>query len=358
MKIEHGANLYELSDRLGMEKDRILDFSSNINPYGASEKGKEAIIKNIDMVSIYPDPEYKMLKSSIAQYCKIEEDNIVLGSGATELISGFIRAVDPAKAILLSPAYSEYERELLKIECSILKIYYEKKRDFKIDIDKLIEKLNSENPEILIICNPNNPTGTALERDEIEKILRSYSGAVMIDETYVEFTDMDIYSSGELAKRYDNIFVIRGTSKFFSTPGIRLGYGIIGKGGLKRKLFQSSNLWNINIFATLMGEVMFKDVDYIKSSGSEIKMSMQKLKMDLKKFEKLKVYDSTSNFMLCEILEGDLTAEQLRNRLMEDGIIIRDVSKFPGLDEKFFRICVLKEEENNQLITALKKYLD
>lgn len=358
MKIEHGANLYELSDELGIGKNEILDFSSNINPYGASQKAKLNVIENIDMVSIYPDPDYKMLKSSISQYCNIDEKNIVLGSGATELISAFIKAVNPKKTLLLSPAYSEYERELLRIGCEVLKVYYEKEKSFKIDIERLIERLKDEKPELLIVCNPNNPTGTSLEKNEIEKILNSYPGAIMVDETYIEFTDIDFYSAVELTEKYENIFVIRGTSKFFSTPGIRLGYGVIGAGELEKKLLKSSNLWNINIFATLMGEVMFRDCDYINKTKIDMKKAMEKLKSDLKMFKQLKIYDTTSNFMLCEILDGKITAPELRSSLMREGIIIRDASKFPGLNEKFFRVCVLKDDENQRLIKALKKYLN
>ncbi|MGL5348348.1 MAG: pyridoxal phosphate-dependent aminotransferase, partial [Peptostreptococcaceae bacterium] len=228
MSTNHGANLYDLSSKYGFSKEEFMDFSSNINPLGTSKLAKQHIIDNIDMVSIYPDPEYINLKKSISSYCKCSEKNIILGSGATELISSFIETINPKCALLLSPAYSEYEKELKKINCNITKYFSLKEKNFKIDVSELIHNINENNYELIIICNPNNPTGFTFSKIEIEKILQSTNAFVMVDETYIEFTDIDTYSSTSLVDNYLNLFVIRGTSKFFSTPGIRLGYGLIG----------------------------------------------------------------------------------------------------------------------------------
>ena len=133
MSVNHGANLYDLSKKYGFSKDEFLDFSSNINPFGTSTLAKEYVINNINMVSVYPDVKYSSLKKSISSYCKCDENNMVLGSGATELISSFISTINPKKAVLLSPAYSEYERELKKNNCEIIKYFSREYNDFKID---------------------------------------------------------------------------------------------------------------------------------------------------------------------------------------------------------------------------------
>ena len=259
MSINHGANLFDLSNELGINKKDIKDFSSNINPFGASKKAKDAILNNIDMVSIYPDPKYTDLKESISQYCHCKKENIIVGSGATELISSFISVINPKKALLLSPSYSEYESELEKINCEITKFFSKEEDNFKIDVNKLIESINSSKFDLVIICNPNNPTGFAFSKDEISLLLKNTSSIFMVDETYVEFTEPEIYSSTPLVDIFNNLFVIRGTSKFFSTPGIRLGYGLISNKEIKKSMVEKLDLWNINIFATTMGEIMFKD---------------------------------------------------------------------------------------------------
>ncbi|ELC8340177.1 aminotransferase class I/II-fold pyridoxal phosphate-dependent enzyme [Clostridium perfringens] len=354
MSINHGANLFDLSNELGLNKKDIKDFSSNINPFGASKKAKDAILNNIDMVSIYPDPKYTDLKESISQYCHCKKENIIVGSGATELISSFISVINPKKALLLSPSYSEYESELEKINCEITKFFSKEEDNFKIDVNKLIESINSSKFDLVIICNPNNPTGFAFSKDEISLLLKNTSSIFMVDETYVEFTEPEIYSSTPLVDIFNNLFVIRGTSKFFSTPGIRLGYGLISNKEIKKSMVEKLDLWNINIFATTMGEIMFKDKEYILLNTSKLKEERDYLFRELSSIKDLKVYESYSNFILCKITSKKFTATELYNKLLEKGLIIRNCSSFEGLNEYFFRVCVLKPEDNKLLIENLK----
>ncbi len=328
-----------------------MDFQKKI--FGSSKLAKEYIVNNIDKVSVYPDPEYLELKTSISNYCNCSIDNILLGSGATELISSFIKTINPKKALILSPAYSEYEKELSKIECNITKYFSKKEYNFTINIDNLIEIINKDNYELIIICNPNNPTGFTFSKNEIEKILNNTNSFVMVDETYIEFTNTSIYSSTSLVDKYDNLFVIRGTSKFFSTPGIRLGYGLISNHKIKYEMNSNLDLWNINIFASMMGEVMFNDNKFIENTYSLMIKERDYLVNELSKFTDLKIYNSQGNFILCEIKSKSITAKEVREKLIPKRIIIRDCVSFDGLDEYFFRVCILKPEENKLLIDNL-----
>jgi len=355
MNVNHGANLYSLSSKYGFSKEELMDFSSNINPFGTSTLAKDFIINNIDMVSMYPDPSYSDLKKSISSYCNCFENNIILGSGATELISSFIKALQPKNALLLSPAYSEYESELSKINCSITKYYARYENDFNICTLDLIDALKEKDFDLIVICNPNNPTGFTFSSKEIEKLLKSTSAFVMVDETYIEFTDTDVYSSTSLVDNYNNLFVIRGTSKFFSTPGIRLGYGLIGNESIKNKISSQLDLWNVNIIASNMGQIMLTDEEFISQSKEIILKEREYLNLELNKINDLKVYNSQGNFILCQIKSNKITSSMLRERLLEKKIIIRDCSSFDGLDEYFFRICILKPNENRLLIESLNE---
>ena len=104
-KNKHGANLFELAEKYNFDVKDIRDFSSNINPFGASQKALEYVKQHLQNVSIYPDPEYTLLLDTLSAYCKTDPDNILLGSGATGLISAFISYIDPKKAMLIIPAY-------------------------------------------------------------------------------------------------------------------------------------------------------------------------------------------------------------------------------------------------------------
>ena len=355
MTVNHGANLYDLSRKYGFSKDEFLDFSSNINPFGTSVKAKDYVINNINMVSTYPDPDYINLKKSISSYCNCNTNNIVLGGGATELISSFINILKPKKAILLSPAYSEYERELNKNNCEIIKYFSKDYNDFKIDPVDLVDFINQHQADLVVICNPNNPTGFAFSKYEISVILNNINAFVMVDETYVEITNTSIYSSTQLVDNHNNLFVIRGTSKFFSTPGIRLGYGLVSNSSINNMLKDKLDLWNINIIASAMGEIMFTDKEYISNCIDLILKERDYLIKALSKFDDLKVYNSNGNFILCKIQSKKITAMDLRNILISKKIIIRDCQSFDGLDEYYFRVCILKPEDNRYLIDNLSK---
>ncbi|MGL4991840.1 MAG: pyridoxal phosphate-dependent aminotransferase [Sarcina sp.] len=357
MSINHGANIFDLCEKYNVNPDSLMDFSSNINPFGASLKAKEAVIKNIDMVSLYPDPAYKKLKSKISSYCNTNIENIILGNGATELISSFIQTISPKKALLLSPSYSEYEKELNSINCKIDFYFAKKDNDFKIDIHSLISYINNDNFDLIIICNPNNPTGFAFNKNEIKLLSTSIKGFVMIDETYIEFTDMKTFSCTPLINTCSNLFIIRGTSKFFSTPGIRLGYGLISNKSIFNNICKNIDLWSINIFATIMGEVMFSDTSYIEDTYNKIIVQKNYLLENLKLIKSIKVYNTSSNFILCELINTNLTARDLYELLIQNQIIIRDCVSFEGLSKYFFRLCVLKENENKLLIKSLNKIL-
>lgn len=177
----------------------------------------------------------------------------------------------------------------------------------------------------------------------------------MVDETYIEFTDTNIYSCTSLVDRYDNLFVIRGTSKFFSTPGIRLGYGLIGNENIKNKILSQLDLWNVNIIAAAMGQIMFTDTEFINQSKEIMLKERDYLNLELNKINNLKIYNSQGNFILCQIKSNKITASLLREKLLEKKIIIRDCSSFDGLDEYFFRICILKPNQNKLLIKSLNE---
>ena len=354
---KHGANIFDLCNIYNVKKEELMDFSSNINPFGSSKKAKDAVIENIEMVSLYPDPEYKKLKQNISTYSGASTENILLGSGATELISAFIDTINPKKALLLSPSYSEYDKELTKIGCDTSLYFAKKEDDFKINVANFIETINKDNFDMVIICNPNNPTGFAFSRAEIATIFEKTNTFIMVDETYIEFSDMSIYSSTELVDKYNKLFIIRGTSKFFGTPGARLGYGLISDRKVYDSISKHLDLWNINIFATLMGEVMFADTDYINETSLKIKKEKEYLLKELNSLSSIKVFDTSANFILCEIKDELMTARDLYEKLIKDKIIIRDCASFDGLSKFFFRVCILTPTENKLLISAIKNIL-
>jgi threonine-phosphate decarboxylase len=356
----HGSDLEHVENRYGIDKKEIINFSSNINPLGISEVVKETLSKNIDLIGAYPDRDYTSLRQVISQYIQVDSNHIVVGNGSTELISLFIKCISPQNATIIGPTYSEYEREIY-IGGGISRYYpLLEKNDFKIDLDELREYLTLDT-DLLVICNPNNPTSTAINNDIMQKILdicKEQNIFVMIDETYVEFADDPNHVSAvKFAEHYTNLFIIRGVSKFFAAPGLRLGYGICGNVETMRKINSLKNPWTINSLAAYAGELMLLDTAYINRTRTLIHDEREKIYNTLSSWDFIKVYAPTANFILAKIQGSHITSTELFETLLAKKMMIRDVSTFPFLGNNYFRFCFLDPEHNDMLLGELKHIL-
>ncbi len=354
----HGGDLDEISRIYGIDKNEILNFSGNVNPLGLSSSVKKAIAENTDKAVNYPDVSYVALRKAIAFYTGAKSSHIVVGNGSTELISLFIKTVSPRKAVIVSPAYSEYLREVEMSGGSAELFPLKEEDDFMLDMDRLISDI-TDSIDLLVICNPNNPTGTYMTCEQIRRLLIHCSKNntyVMIDETYVEFSDKEI-SAVPLTGEFKNLFVVRGTSKFFACPGLRLGYGICSDENILSCINDRKDPWSVNIFAETGGQVMFTDSSFINSTKELISSERKRMYKELKKLEGIYVYDTQANFFLCRILKEDITSTQIFEELIKDNILIRDASDFPYLGNRYLRFCILDKKSNTLLLNSLKNCL-
>ena len=179
---------------------------------------------------------------------------------------------------------------------------------------------------------------------------------VMVDETYVEFADnMDEISAIPLTNYYNNIVILRGTSKFFAAPGLRLGYAITGNRDLIKSINTRKNPWTINSLAVVAGETMFMDQDYINKTRKLISSERDRMYDALSKNPDFKVYKPNGNFILVRILRDDLTSSELFDRAIREKMMIRDCSTFPFLDNKYIRFCIMNPEDNDRLLECLTR---
>ena len=222
----HGSDLEKVEAYYGIKKETIIPFAGNVNPLGISPLLKKSMASHIECISEYPDRDYKELRSTLSLYCNVPMEHIIVGNGATEMISLTMQLLRPKHALLLSPTYSEYTREIDLVGGHVEEYYLREDLDFQLDLDDLFAKLD-DSVDLLAICNPNNPTSSALNTEEISKILthcKKHNIFVMIDETYVEFApDIQKISAVSLTTKFDNFMVLRGTYKFFCAPGLRHG---------------------------------------------------------------------------------------------------------------------------------------
>lgn len=352
----HGSDLEKIERIYHIKKENITSFSANVNPLGVSYKLRETLANHIDAITTYPDREYTSLRESIAAYIDADKEHIMVGNGSTELISNFISIISPKKALLLAPTYSEYEREITL--CGGTFEYYalKKELDFKLPTEEFNKHLSSD-LDLLILCNPNNPTSTTLTTEEMRSILtacKSKGIYVIIDETYVEFVeDLSHVTAVPLIKEFDNATVLRGISKFFASPGLRLGYAVCSNQNILEEIKEKKNPWTINSLASIAGEIMFTDSEYIEATRTLIATERERLCSKLRSCPQLKVYPSTANFVLVEILKEGMTAFDLFETAIRKGLMIRDCSTFEGLSDHFFRFCFMSPEKNDELINII-----
>ena len=245
-QVFHGSDLEKIEEIYGIKKEDIIPFGGNVNPLGISPLFRESLIRHVDAVCTYPDRGYKSLRSTLSLYARIPMEHIIVGNGVTELISLTMHLLRPKKALLLSPTYSEYMREISMIGGTCLEYNLKESSDFCLDIEDLKHSL-TDDVDLFAFCNPNNPTSSALNKDQISEILshcKKHGIFVLADETYAEFApDIDDVTAVPLTRKFDNLFVLRGTSKFFAAPGIRLGYGISGNMNFIRAVEDKKNPW-------------------------------------------------------------------------------------------------------------------
>ena len=352
----HGSDLEKIEQIYGIRKEEIVSFSANVNPLGISPLLKKELAEHIDAITSYPDREYTSLRQSMAAYCGCDYENIVVGNGSTELISLFIQIRHPKKALILGPTYSEYEREIMLDGGTTHYYPLKESNDFVLDVDDFISHLDQDT-DLLILCNPNNPTSTCICQNDMRKILdncKIHGIYVMVDETYVEFApDISEVSSVSLTNEYNNLVILRGTSKFFAAPGLRLGYAVTGNHDLLHQINTRKNPWTINSLAVIAGEMMFRDQSYIDATRALISGERERLYHLFASSERFKPYHPYGNFMLLRILDQSLSASELFDRAIREKMMIRDCSTFPFLDEQYIRFCFMKPEDNDRLAECL-----
>jgi threonine-phosphate decarboxylase len=353
---KHGGNLREEAILNNIKENEIIDFSSNINPLRISLKLKNTLIKNIDEITKYPDNECNDLKIKLSNYLKIDRNKLIIGNGAIEIIHSFFSLYKEKKALLIVPTFSEYEIAAKRNNIDIEYFHLNEGNDFYVDLEIIFKYVQNKNIDLVILCNPNNPTSKIIDINNLKNFIGKLSELkvdIMVDESFIELSE-NSKSIIELNSEYNNLFIIRSFTKFYSMPGLRLGYGI-GNKDIISKIFNNKISWSVNILSLLAGEACLEDYDFIDKTKIWLKNEKSYLFNKLNKISWIKVFYPYANFILIKILKEDLNSKKLKDILIKNKILIRDCSNFVGLDNKFVRIAIKNRESNEKLVRILYK---
>lgn len=354
----HGSDIEKICDYYHLDRKDIVKFGANVNPLGLSPRVKAAISEHLDLLSSYPDRAYTSLRETLSVYCGIPADFILPGNGSSELIALLIEARSPKRTLILGPTYSEYSRELALSGSTQEYYHLREETDFRLDVDDLCRTLK-EGFDFLILCNPNNPTSSAILTGDMERLLTFCSNHdifVMIDETYVEFApDIEMVTAVPLTERFSNLMVLRGVSKFFAAPGMRFGYGITGNADFLKRMREKQIPWSLNSIGAFAGEELFKDKEYIRTTRELILTERSRMFRAVSQMPDYKAFEPYANFILVKIIREGVTSFDIFERCIRNGLMIRDCSSFQCLDGEYIRFCIMLPDDNTKLLNTLEK---
>ncbi len=349
MTYGHGGNIYSYSDSTA-----VLDFSANINPFGLPLTVKKALQNAENACIVYPDPYCRAVSNQIGEYEKVPPEMVLCGNGAADLIYRIVAALKPKRALLLAPTFSEYEQAVRLFGGTVYYHFLREENEFRLEED-FLQSLNSVQPDIVFLCNPNNPTGktvSAEQRLSTAAWCRRNHAILVADECFLDFVPGgEALSLIKEAEKNPSIIVLRAFTKFFAMPGVRLGYSICGNAAIREKIWEAGQPWSVSGVAQLCGVAALCDKEYIAQTKRELPQLRADLQTELEKLP-LRVYDSAANYILFRT-----SLPQLEQKTAERNILIRNCANYNGLREGYYRVAVRSAEDNRRLIRTLSEIL-
>ena len=344
-----GINYAELEDS-GISPETLLDFSVCTNPFMPPPEIKEMRLGDF-AIDQYPDSEATGLRKRLADKLKIQLDNIIVGGGSTELIRLIALAYfdKDDNVVIPEPTYGEYELASRIAGARVVKHRLRAEDGFALRTDELGNLISQCQPKAVFICNPNNPTGKYLSRQEVETVLTAIGdGLLVLDEAYLSFVEQG-WAAIELIHK-GNVILLRSMTKDYALTGLRLGYAVAGE-EIVNTLRKVCPPWNVNIIAQQVGTRVLEHEAALDESKQKISEAKQFLWQGLSQLG-LPPVPSDTHYFLVKV--GN--AEVFRARLLKHSIQVRDCASF-GFPE-YVRIAARALPECRKLMAAVKELKD
>ena len=351
-KTSHGGNIYKMAKKLGIPESEVLDFSANINPIGLPDFIREALISSIDGIINYPDPDCTALREAISCHDGVPADFISCGNGGADLLFRLAYGLRPGKVLLPVPAFVEYEEAMTAAGADM--VYYFMGEDLEIHEDIL--DLMSEDIDLMIICNPSNPTGILTGLDLLERILDQAGKKgirLMVDECFLEICEAEEhFTMRGYLEGNPNLLILKSFTKLYAIPGLRLGYILSGDPELIEKVNRAGQAWPVSHIAQCVGIEALKNSDYRDQVVEVTNEEREYMAGELTRLP-VRLYPGKANYLFFRA--PGMTDLDLR--LEKYGIMIRNCSNYVNLGEDYWRVAVKSHQENVRLIGALKEIL-
>lgn len=349
MKPRHGGDIY--ADDLGAAP---LDFSASINPLGMPESIQQAARQALSDCVHYPDPQCRQLRRAIAIREGLIPEQVFCGNGAADVLYRLMLTLKPKKILLASPTFSEYEQAAELAGSSIIRFPLREQDSFAMP-ETFWDAVTPET-ELVIVCNPNNPTGQVTPKRFLKKGMERCQAAgvrLLVDECFHDFLDepeqvvMTDYVPGNC-----NLILLRSFTKMYAIPGIRLGYCLSADTTLLEQLYDMGAPWSVSVLAQACGVAAARDIRFPMQTRKYIAVQRKKLQTGLQALG-ITVLPGKANYLLCHMDGMSTLVAQLRKQ----DILIRSCDTFAGLDDNWFRIAVRTEAEQSVLLETLRQMI-
>lgn len=349
----HGGDLAAAYARWDQAAGELIDFSSNINPLGPPAGILEHLKKVLPGIVAYPTPQARELRRRLAQFFNLPEQRLLLGNGANELIHLLMILLRPRRVFVPAPSFSEYERAARLAGAVVER--FSLPPGGEPDYNDLIGQLTQG--DLLVFCNPNNPTGKLFKRSDLLPLIKAAEerGAqVLLDESFIPLTGSAEESLRDL--ELNHLWVVISLTKIWGLPGLRLGC-LVGPGGEIAGISRWGDPWRVNLLAQEAGLYCLQQENYIAETLKLIAEERAYLANQIKATGAFEVFEATANFLLIRGLDPAFKVELFQADLAKMGLLVRRADNFPGLDQRYFRIAVRKRAENERLVKAIKSWL-
>ncbi|MBD2526257.1 threonine-phosphate decarboxylase CobD [Nostoc sp. FACHB-133] len=344
----HGGNLAWAAALAGCPPDAILDFSASISPLGPPNSAIAAILSQLGNLKHYPDPKYSELRLALSHFHQLPPEWILPGNGSAELLTLIGRELAQlAATTLITPAFGDYYRTLAAYNANVLECPLSLVTG---NWSLFLDKGQKTKDKGLLLNNPHNPTGKIFSRDSILPYLEQFA-LVVVDEAFMDFVPPNEEESLiPVVQEYPNLVILRSLTKFYSLPGLRLGYAIAHPDCLaKWQLWRDP--WPVNTLAAAAAIAALQDTEFQQQTWAWLPPARNQLFQGLAEIPGLQPQVSAANFLLVESQES---TSQLQHQLLKyHQILIRDCLSFKELGDRFFRVAVREESDNQRLLTAL-----
>lgn len=350
----HGGDIEQAAQQAGVPSDRILDFSSNINPMGLPLRAAERLTREAQdprTWTRYPDRQSTELRSSLSRYAGVPSDSIVIAAGADSLIHASLRALAPKRCAIPIPAFSEYKRACHAFACDMTLLPMNPEFRLAAESSQLLRA-----GDVLILNNPHNPSGAVTSRSAMLDHMaaaRASEAAVLVDEAFIDYVPDAAIT--DQAATIGGVVSIRSLTKFFGCPGLRVGYAVADP-ETAQKITAQLPPWPVTSLAANALAEALRDVDYPTHAREQNRRAREGLCAALSALG-FAVFPGAANFLLVRVPGSN--AVQIRRALLRDhAILVRECDSFSGLESgRYLRVAVRNADENQRLIDALSHVL-